>query len=172
MAHKEQLEAVEKLVQEEPGLMYVDSVLEFGSRNINGSVRNLFYLVGTYVSVDCVAGDGVDTVCLAHEYKSEEKFDVGICCEMLEHDPHWKLTLINLCHHVVSGGTILITCATGNRPRHGTLDSDGEVFGPSSLYYRNLQACDILGMIESRCSEVILRWNKDQTDLYLKAKLK
>lgn len=53
----------------------------------------------------------MDVVCSAHEFKSDEPFDVVISTEMLEHNRHWLASLANMCKLVKSGGVLLFTCA-------------------------------------------------------------
>ena len=67
----------------------VDSVLECGSYNVNGSVRDLF-TAREYVGLDWRPGPAVDVVSLVHEYQPGRMFDTVISTEMLEHDPHWR----------------------------------------------------------------------------------
>ena len=67
------------------------AVLEVGSRNVNGSVRDILApLVSRYVGCDLEAGDGVDVVADATRLTDvfpPESFDVVISTEMLEHVP-------------------------------------------------------------------------------------
>ena len=50
-----------------------DSVLECGSYNVNGSVRDLF-AVREYIGLDWRPGPGVDVVNLVHEYRALSTF--------------------------------------------------------------------------------------------------
>lgn len=60
------------------------SVLEIGSLNVNGSIRDSFE--GPYVGIDQTAGKDVDVVTTLADYKTKKKFDVILSLEMLEHD--------------------------------------------------------------------------------------
>lgn len=111
-------------------------VLEVGSRDINGSNRKHF-TGGTYTGLDCQAGPNVDVVGLAHEVKlAAGSFDTVLSTELLEHDPHWRLTLAAMLRWLRPGGALLITCATHGRAKHGV----SEGYGPSRSYYQNLDA--------------------------------
>jgi len=60
-------------------------VIEFGSYNINGSIRDVFSC-SEYTGLDWRPGPAVDIVLLAHEFKSE-KVETVVSASMLEHDP-------------------------------------------------------------------------------------
>ena len=81
----------------------VDSVLECGSYNVNGSVRDLF-TAREYVGLDWRPGPGVDVVSLVHEYQPGRMFDTVISTEMLEHDPHWRESVARMIELVKPGG--------------------------------------------------------------------
>src|SRR2546422_3537443 len=72
-----------------PDLFRTKRVLEVGSYNINGSVREHFTLCD-YTGVDWRPGPGVDVIALAHDMNFEQPFDVVVSAQMLEHDPYWK----------------------------------------------------------------------------------
>jgi hypothetical protein len=72
------------------------SVLEMGSLNYNGSVRQYFTNC-TYTGVDWTHGLGVDIVSLAHEVEFRNmKFKTIISASMLEHDPYWERSLVKM----------------------------------------------------------------------------
>jgi len=121
-------------------------VVEFGSRDVNGSVRPWFTLPEQYVGIDCYAGPCVDVVGLAHEYEPERaEFDVVISTELLEHDPHWKKTLNHAADLLRPGGLLLLTCAAPPRPEHNHDDS------PTPGYYENRSVEDVKGQLTSHC---------------------
>lgn len=122
-------------------------VLEFGARNINGDVRDLFAPSCEITGVDCVNGPNVDHVCLCHDFHSTTLYDVVFCTEMLEHDPHWRSTLESMYRLTKGGGLVFLTCATEGRSEHGTTDRPyhiGTAEGPDPRYYRNLTERDIM----------------------------
>lgn len=68
-------------------------VVEFGSLNINGSIRDHFSC-SDYTGIDWRAGPCVDLVCLAHEVPfGPESIDTVVSASMLEHDPYWEKSL-------------------------------------------------------------------------------
>lgn len=121
-------------------------VLEIGSRDINGTVRDVVS-ADYYHGIDIVAGPGVDEVADATSYRSEETYDAVICCEVLEHLQN-KVGIIDTAQECLRGpgcckhtpGLFIITCATDPREPHSAIDGgpvrDGEWYSnvdPSAL---------------------------------------
>lgn len=146
MAHYQQLEFVQKTKEMFPEFFRDKRVLEIGSWDTNGTVRNLFE-GGTYLGVDVSPGPGVDLVRLGNELdEPSESFDVVISCECFEHNPLWLETFTNMIRVLKKDGLCIITCATTGRIEHGTprsnpLDSLANIENVYH-YYRNLDASD------------------------------
>jgi SAM-dependent methyltransferase len=91
------------------------SVLEVGSRYVNGSVRPLierFFSPKEYLGVDIKRGRFVDLILPAEklvEHFGPESFDVVIATELLEHVQDWRLVVSNLKEVLRRGGYIFIT---------------------------------------------------------------
>ena len=97
------------------------STLEVGSRNINGSVRDLF--AGAYIGVDMIDGPGVDQVCRADDLPfTDNSFAVVVCTEMLEHDPYPWLSLPEMARVLRPGGVLILTARGIGFPLHGFPD--------------------------------------------------
>ena len=119
--HQEVREWLGELRRQHPEAFVCDSVLECGSYNVNGSVRDLFAAVGhptEYIGLDWRPGPGVDVVSLVHEYQPGRHFDTVISTEMLEHDPHWRASVARMIELVKPGGWLIITCAAPGRGEH------------------------------------------------------
>jgi hypothetical protein len=93
-------------------------VLEVGSYDVNGSVRQFFPHPTEYVGVDWRPGPGVDHVSLAHHLKLNPGFDTVISASMLEHDPHWKLSLPRMVKHMAPDGIMLLSWGAALNPPH------------------------------------------------------
>ena len=119
MAHFQQAEFIKSVKEEVPQYFKDTDVLEIGSLNINGTVRD-FFVADRYVGVDVGPGPCVDVVVSGHEFRSEHRFDCSISCECFEHNPFWKETFLNMIRLCKSGGLVVFTCATTGRPEHGT----------------------------------------------------
>ena len=89
------------------------SVLDVGSLDVNGCVRDLF-TGQEYTGVDKQPGPNVDLVMDAHDlYFSDNSFDNVISLEMLEHDLHFWKSLAEMYRVLKPGGVMAIT-ARGN----------------------------------------------------------
>ena len=93
MAHKEQKDFCEWIQTAFPDMFTNVSVLDIGSMDINGNNRYLSSNAD-YTGIDIASGPNVDVVSVAHEYKTNKKYDVVISTEALEHDKHWRKTLM------------------------------------------------------------------------------
>src|SRR5438132_1107705 len=64
-------------------------VVEFGSRNVNGEARSLYYFekVQSYTGIDLYPGDGVDIVgdCSMYTPDPDKVPDLVLCMSVLEH---------------------------------------------------------------------------------------
>ena len=123
------------------------SVVDFGSLDINGSNRDLFR-GGEYVGIDIGAGRNVDVVCRAHEYCPARPVDVVISTEMLEHDEHWRKSLRHAHTILREGGLLVFTCAKDPRGEHGTARSSPDDAPFVKEYYRNLSEEDVRGVFD------------------------
>jgi len=84
------------------------AVLEVGSLNLNGSIRQ-FFTARSYLGIDWRPGRDVDRVVFAHEFESSERFDVIASASMLEHDQYWPLSLRNMVEHLEESGALFLT---------------------------------------------------------------
>lgn len=152
MAHTEQRVFIEKLKQKFPNFFSQKKVLEVGSLDINGTVRD-FFSDCQYTGLDVSFGQGVDIVCEGQNYNApDQTYDVVCSAECFEHNPHWLETFQNMIRLCKDGGLVLFTCATDGRPEHGTTrttpaDSPLTV-GIGWDYYRNLNEKDFTDQIE------------------------
>lgn len=165
--HGEQTEFVESVKQRYPHFFTGQRVLEVGSRNVNGSIRSLFDCFD-YVGLDCAAGEGVDVVCLAHEYAPRHLFDVVISCEAFEHDPHLAKTVPHILSLLRPGGLFIATMASPLREEHGTrrVHPQWEPFGPDPDYYYGVSACEFSTLIQSHLAFWEVTSGHDMQDTY------
>lgn len=96
-------------------------VVEFGSKDVNGSTRKLFPCL-PYTGVDLAEGPGVDVVADAAEYQPEEPAGVVVCTEAFEHCKDWGKLVENAHRILRPGGKLIVTCATGQREPHSAVD--------------------------------------------------
>ena len=93
-------------------------VVEFGSYNINGSVRSYFDTPSEYIGVDWRAGPGVDVVSFAHDFTHDNKFDVVISASMLEHDPDWCKSIQQMIEVLSDDGILLLSWGAARNAEH------------------------------------------------------
>ena len=93
-------------------------VIELGSLFINGSIRDYFNCQ-FYVGVDWRKGVNVDLVSLAHEVGfSDGFFDTVISASMLEHDPYWEKSIVNMIRMMRHDGILILTWGAALNQAH------------------------------------------------------
>jgi hypothetical protein len=142
MAHLQQRDYFEKIRARFPDKFNDVNVIEIGSLDINGTVRD-FFDSERYIGVDVGPGRGVDVVALGQDVDyPDNTFDVAVSAECFEHNPAWVETFANMIR--MSNDFVIMTCASEGRPEHGTTrTSPGS--SPLTLdwdYYRNLNEED------------------------------
>ena len=168
MAHKEQREFFAHLKKWFPQMFKDVSVLEIGSLDINGTIRD-FFQAGEYIGVDVHEGPGVDYVAKGEQLDfADESFDTVVSAECFEHNPEWLATFQNMIR--MANKFVIFTCASTGRPEHGTRRTTPED-SPYTLdwdYYRNLTEEDFTENVN--LAEHFMDWqfeyNPDSQDLY------
>ncbi len=146
MAHPQQFRFIHFVKELLPVYFKDKTILEVGSLNINGSVRE-FFDGCHYTGIDVAKGQGVDLVVHGENYDGlANSIDVAISCECFEHNPEYVKTFINMVRVLKRDGLLVMTCATYGRKQHGT-----SISSPSDSpltvekgqdYYRNLSEAD------------------------------
>ena len=168
MAHSQQRDFFEGVKKEKPEAFTNVGVLEVGSLNINGTVRDFFQPI-RYVGVDVGAGKDVDVISNGEDLEyPDNSFDVAVSAECFEHNPEWVATFRNMWR--MTKRYVIITCASTGRPEHGTTRTDA---GSSPLtldwnYYRNLTEQDFRDELDldSMFVNYYFRYNPESCDLY------
>jgi SAM-dependent methyltransferase len=148
MAHQEQLDFIASIKKISPAHFSNCRVLEIGSLDINGTTRAQFSGCA-YTGIDVAAGPGVDVVCEGQKFGAPEaSFDTVISCEVMEHNPFWKETFLNMVRLAKPDGLIIMTCGTLGRPEHGTSRTNADA-SPLTVskgweYYKNLTEADFV----------------------------
>ena len=150
-------------------------VLDVGSGDINGNNRFLFKDCD-YTGNDVTAAANVTIVSKTKDLPFHDgTFDTIVSTECFEHDPEYKESLLKIYKMLKPGGLFLFTCASTNRPEHGTKrtspqDSYGTIGGLSDMvdYYKNLTESDLNDVLNLR--ELFSTWdtyyNSKAFDLY------
>jgi hypothetical protein len=93
-------------------------VIEVGSMDVNGSVRPYVMSLkpASYTGFDMRDGPGVDVVCDASQL--DERTDIVISTEMLEHAQDWKAALLGMAGCVRPAGFLVLTTRSPGFPKH------------------------------------------------------
>jgi SAM-dependent methyltransferase len=173
MAHQSQRDFLKTIAAGFPIFFHNAKVLEIGSLNINGTVRD-FFSNCDYTGIDVAAGKDVDIVCQGQQFNADtNSFDHVISCEAMEHNPYWKETLVNMIRVCRPGGLVTMTCATIGRPEHGTKrtsPSDSPLTIEQGWdYYQNLKSSDFTQQCELESAFMSFRFwvNWSSFDLFM-----
>lgn len=145
LAHIAQREFFESVKLRFPQFFKHVTVLDVGSQDINGSLKDLF-VDSNYIGIDCREGKNVDVVGYVHRATFVDgHFDVVVSGEMLEHDEFWKDSLHRMHLLVRPGGLIALSCASPQRGEHGTVNHPdaGNIYGSTPEYYGGRSAADL-----------------------------
>ena len=122
------------------------NILEVGSQDINGSVKNYFpnLTSKTWVGLDIGYGKGVDFVIPGEMVQLPNGWaDIAISSECFEHAKNWSKILLNMIRITHSQSLIILTFAGEGRPAHGTIDSEIISSPYTDNYYKNIDILDL-----------------------------
>ena len=132
------------------------TVLEVGSRDIRGSIRDYIETLQPkeYVGIDIIEGKGVDVILDIHNlvnHFGENVFDMVICSDTLEHIEKLESAAVNM-HGVLKTGGILIVSVPMFKTRYHGFPHDYWRFTLADLRYifrdmKELDADDTEGVI-------------------------
>lgn len=179
--HKAQQDFYVSIKKKFPQFFRDSRVLEIGSLDINGTIRQYFKNCPLYIGVDVGPGPCVDVIAFGQDLDySDNFFDHTTSSELFEHCEAWKEVFLNMHRMTRQNGLLSFTCAWGptddrvkkGRPEHGTSRTDK---GSSPLtvalgieYYENRNAYDFETNfdLDSMFSDYEFIENKENLDLY------
>jgi SAM-dependent methyltransferase len=138
------------------------TVLDLGGRDINGTTRQLFNNVASYVSVDIADGLGVDIVADAADLNLDERFDVVVSTELLEHTERADEIVAAAARHLKPGGVFVATMAGPGRTPHGAA---GEPSPNPGEWYCNVSPDELEEWLAAAGFD---KWEIDQSGLDLR----
>lgn len=121
------------------------SVLEIGSLDVNGNIRDLF-AGWDYLGIDRIEGNGVDVVADGATFDTSKRFDVVVSCEAFEHAENWQAIVANVARLLRPGGYFFGTAAGPGRPPH---KCDGNPLTDNSEWYANIEPLVLAKSLES-----------------------
>jgi SAM-dependent methyltransferase len=150
MAHHEQRQFFEELSRRFSSQFEKSNrILEVGSQNINGTVRDFFPNCSEYLGIDIGPGVCVDLVIPGELIQLPDAWaDITISTECFEHAQNWQQILENMIRITKPSGLIILTFAGFERATHGTLDSETQWSPYTIAYYKNLIPDDIYQAIQ------------------------
>lgn len=93
-------------------------VLDVGSRDINGHLRDMFH-PDSYTGLDMLEGQNVDVIANGHKMPFENQiFDLVISFDTFEHDDEFWLTLKEMKRVLKKGGYMVIGVPSRRCPEH------------------------------------------------------
>ncbi len=93
-------------------------VLEIGSLDVNGGVREMLNGDHEYTGLDRLEGPGVDVVAEAASFIETEDWDAILAFDAFEHDARWWEAAAAMVRGLRTGGTAIVTVPDINYPRH------------------------------------------------------
>jgi SAM-dependent methyltransferase len=150
-------------------------VLDVGSGDINGNNRFLFDNCD-YHGNDVTNAPNVTIVSKTKDLPFDDNyFDTITSTECFEHDPEYNESFNKIYKMLRPGGLFFFTCASTNRPEHGTnrtspRDSYGTIAKIETMsdYYKNLTIDDVHTVLdlEKSFSMWDSYYNSQTCDLY------
>lgn len=140
------------------------AVLEIGSFNINGTVRELFPRTD-YTGIDVREGPGVDEVADGATYQGGP-FDIVVSTEVLEHTPMADAIVLHAAELLAPGGYLVLTVAGPGREPHGV---DGGAVGDE--FYQTIDPDALKTWLETAgLVDIDVRRNQQAHDVYAAAR--
>lgn len=140
--HQQARDFVLAVRRKHPAFFQDTNVLEVGSLDINGSIRN-YFKGGNYFGLDLGPGPGVDKVVPPDgPWTILSDWDVVCSSEMFEHNRHWRATWDRMIDYCRPGGLVFFTCATTGRGEHGTTRTSPQDAPFTNDFYENRVASD------------------------------
>lgn len=136
---------IQKAVAEHVGHTEGLTVLEFGSYNVNGTVRDHFY-GADFCGVDMRDGPGVDIVCDAAEFDGLGQYDVVVSAETLEHAERPAEIIERAWDSLKPGGLLILTAAAPERAPH---NGNGDPLQEGEEHYAGINPLELAGWLNA-----------------------
>jgi len=163
--HTEPYNFVKELSQKLPQYFNNKKVLEVGSLDINGSVRQ-FFRQCDYTGIDLGEGKGVDRVIGIQDLHEPLSYDTVISTEMLEHDRYWERSLKSMYDNLKVGGLLILSCAGPDRQEHGTSRQHPGDAPFTNDWYRNISQEDFGSVLPMELfTDMHLKYMRGMADL-------
>ena len=147
------------------------NILEVGSQNINGSVKDYFGNIKdkNWFGLDLDCGKDVDFNIPGEIIQLPTAWaDISISTECFEHSGSWIDIFKNMIRITKETGLIMLTFAGHGRPVHGTADTGSKWSPFTTDYYQNIEPKDLYNCLDLRSyfSQYSLEENSQSCDTY------
>lgn len=145
------------------------NVLEIGSYDVNGSVKQQFNFTRKYIGIDLTSGPNVDVVLDGSQVDElNQNFDMILSFECFEHAKNWKTIFKKIYSILNTNSFVVLSMASTGRVEHGTSRSgQWQSPGTSDEYYKNLTKKDFLCFdLDNMFSSYFFFYNVNSFDLY------
>lgn len=155
------------------------SVVEIGSRDINGKAADFWTNHGTWLATDVAPGPNVDRIgdgvsvlmALQDEYEKVAQdmvkapafaYNLAVCAEVFEHTEDW----VDILDEMLSTAEyVLVTCASTGREPHSAIDGNRPRVHE---WYHNVSPLDMGHSLRAiGATPILLEYNARVHDLYL-----
>lgn len=146
MAHPAQRKFIESCLKRFTGVVASSTnILEVGSQDITGSIRDYFPDTESkcWVGLDVGKGRGVDFVIPGELIQLPDGWaDVAFSTECFEHAKCWREIFLNMIRITHEDALIILTFAGIGRAAHGTIDTEVNSSPYTNDYYKNISIED------------------------------
>lgn len=142
-------------------------VLDVGSRDVNGSLKDMFFSDCDYTGIDIMEGKNVDFNTSAVDWNSlgPTEYNTIVCTEVLEHDKDWCQTIDAMISMLREGGLLIITAAGPKRAEHGTKRTTPELSPATTDYYQNIEIEHLEQAFKPMCF-CKYEYGREEQDIY------
>lgn len=127
------------------------NILEVGSQDINGSIRDYFPAVEarSWVGLDVGKGKRVDFRIPGELIQLPDGWaDIAFSTECFEHAKSWREIFLNMIRVTRENGLIILTFAGMGRAAHGTIDTDPASSPYTNDYYKNISPAELSSSLQ------------------------
>lgn len=147
MAHPAQREFIESCLSRfANNVSSSANILEVGSQDIGGSIRDYFPTTESrrWVGLDVGKGKGVDFVIPGELIQLPDGWaDIAFSTECFEHAKCWREIFLNMIRITREGGLVVLTFAGTGRAAHGTIDTNPASSPYTNDYYKNISLAEL-----------------------------
>ena len=152
MAHPAQREFIEScLTRFAINVSASSNILEVGSQDINGSIRDYFPASEnrSWIGLDVGKAKGVDFIIPGELIQLPDGWaDIAFSTECFEHAKCWREIFLNMIRITHEDSLIILTFAGIGRAAHGTIDTDTGSSPYTDDYYKNISLAELASSLQ------------------------